>query len=156
LEIRQTSKQVKKVVKQRRKLTKAEQAEIRRKKRLAIHREALLPPGASETEKALALSRHRRRMAELEREKDPKYGYRYITRPYSQVGYEVNGIEGFHSRAFGDIEDLFGLVSPTVKRVLGLSDKNRKVAARMDVRKRRREVVRLYVAELTGSRGLLG
>lgn len=84
------------------------------------------------------------------------YGYKYVSRPVTRVGYEVSGKEGFHSRAFGDVEDLFGLVSPTVRRVLGLSDNKRKVASRMDVRKRRREVVRAYVAELTGSRGLIG
>jgi len=156
LEIKQTSKGVKKVVKQKRKLTKEEQAKIRKDKRRAIIGEALLPAGASETQKALALSAYRRKTAALEKEKDPKYGYRYVTRQFTQVGYEVTGKEGFHSRAFGDVEDLFGLVSPTVKRVLGLSNKKRKIAAKMDVRKRRREVVRLYVAELTGSRGLLG
>jgi hypothetical protein len=86
----------------------------------------------------------------------PQYSTKYVKRIITQIGYEVTGKEGFHSRAFGDVEDLFGLVSPTVKRVLGLSNKKRKVAAKMDVRKRRREVVRLYVAELTGSRGLLG
>jgi hypothetical protein len=86
----------------------------------------------------------------------PVYGTKYIRRPITQIGYEVTGKEGFHSRAFGDEEDLFGLVSPTVKRVLGLSDAKRKIAAKLDVRKRRREVVRLYVAELTGSRGLIG
>ena len=85
-----------------------------------------------------------------------KYGYRYITRKFAQIGYAVEGKEGFHSRAFGDTEDLFGLVNPAVKRVLGLSKSKRKVAARMDVRKRRRAVVRSYVAELLGSRGLLG
>lgn len=86
----------------------------------------------------------------------PVYGTKYVKRTTSRVGYEVDGKEGFHSRAFGDVEDLFGLVSPTVKRVLGLSDAKRKVAAKLDVRKRRREAVRLYVAELTGSRGLIG
>jgi len=84
------------------------------------------------------------------------YGYRYVSRYVTKVGYEVSGKEGFHSRAFGDVEDLFGLVSPTVKRVLGLSKSKRKVAAKLDVRKRRRAAVRDYVGELTGSRGLIG
>lgn len=86
----------------------------------------------------------------------PVYGTKYVKRSTSQTGYEVTGKEGFHSRAFGDVEDLFGLVSPTVKRVLGLSDSKRKVAAKLDVRKRRRDTVRSYVGELTGSRGLIG
>ena len=85
------------------------------------------------------------------------YGTRFITRTVDQTGYEVNGKEGFHSRAFGDVADLFGLVSPTVQQVLKLDKQGkRKVAERLDVRKRRREVVRNYVEELTGSRGLLG
>lgn len=84
------------------------------------------------------------------------YGTRFVKREVSTIGYEVTGTEGFHSRAFGDVEDLFGLVSPTVRTVLGLSADKRKVAARLDVRKRRRAVVRAYVAELTGSRGLIG
>ncbi len=70
--------------------------------------------------------------------------------------YEVKGKEGFHSRAFGDKADLFGLVNPTVKRVLGLSRSRKKIASRLDVRARRRAVVRSYVAELLGSGGLLG
>jgi len=85
------------------------------------------------------------------------YGTRYVTKLVDQIGYEAVGKEGFHSRAYGDVEDLFGLVSPTVKKVLRLSQgKQRKVAARLDVRKRRRAAVKLYVAELTHSKGLLG
>jgi len=87
----------------------------------------------------------------------PVYGTKYSNEWVDQVGYEVSGKEGFHSRAFGDTADLFGLVSPTVQTVLQLGKQGkRKVAERMDVRKRRREVVRNYVEELTGSRGLLG
>jgi len=90
-------------------------------------------------------------------EEYPVYGTRYVEKPIKRIGYVVDGTEGFHSRAFGDVEDLFGLVSPTVTRVLGLSsNSSRKIAARMDVRKRRRAVVKTYVAELTGSKGLVG
>lgn len=71
--------------------------------------------------------------------------------------YETFGTEGFHSRAFGDVEDLFGLVDPKVKKVLGLSkEKKHTTAKKLDVRKRRRSAVRNYVDELTKSRGLLG
>jgi hypothetical protein len=85
------------------------------------------------------------------------YGTKYVTRLVSRFVYEAEGKEGFHSRAFGDVEDLFGLVSPTVTRVLRLSSTSkRKVAERLDVRKRRRDVVVSYVAELTASRGLIG
>jgi hypothetical protein len=69
----------------------------------------------------------------------------------------TRGIEGFHSRAFSDVADLFGLVNPQVKQVLGLSKKaSHATAGRLDVRKLRRDVVRDYVEELTHSRGLLG
>ncbi len=127
LEIKQTTKQVKKVVKQK---------IVKQKAKVVV-----VTWADGSTKKVVRAK--------------AKYGFRYVTRTFSQVGYEVKGKEGFHSRAFGDVEDLFGLVSPTVKRVLGLG-KKRKAAAKMDVRKRRREVVRLYVAELTGSRGLIG
>lgn len=85
-----------------------------------------------------------------------KYGYRYVTRPTRVRTFKSEGLEGFHSRAFGDVEDLFGLVNPAVSQVLKLSSEQRKVAARLDVRKRRREVIRAYVAELTHSKGLIG
>lgn len=69
----------------------------------------------------------------------------------------VVGKEGFHSRAFGDKSDLFGLVNPEVRNILGLSkEKNPATAERMDVRGIKREVVWAYVQELTESKGLLG
>lgn len=71
--------------------------------------------------------------------------------------YKASGIEGFHSRAFSDESDLFGLVDPKVKKILGLSkEKSAAAAKKMDVRGRRRAVVVEYVNELTNSRGLLG
>lgn len=71
--------------------------------------------------------------------------------------YVISGQEGFHSRAFGDVEDLFGLVDAKVRKVLGLSkDKVPAAAKKLDVRLRRRTAVREYVYELTQSRGLLG
>lgn len=84
------------------------------------------------------------------------YSTKLVKRPVNITSYQAEGTEGFHSRAFGDLEDLFGLVSPTVTRVLKLSGSKRKVAARLDVRKRRRDAIRSYVEELTGSRGLIG
>lgn len=71
--------------------------------------------------------------------------------------YAITGTEGFHSRAFGDTADLFGLVDPKVKKVLGLDKEKRHTAAkRLDVRARRRNAVLEYSAELAASRGLLG
>jgi len=69
----------------------------------------------------------------------------------------ATGTEGFHSRAFGDKADLFGLANTKVRSVLGLSEeKNAATLAKLDVRASRREVVRRYVYELHNSRGLLG
>ena len=72
--------------------------------------------------------------------------------------YEATrGTEGFHSRAFSDEADLFGLVDKKVKQVLKLTvEKNHAAAKRLDVRAIRRQAVREYVSELTASRGLLG
>lgn len=71
--------------------------------------------------------------------------------------YDSFGDEGFHSRAFGDVSDLFGLVDPQVKAVLGLSkDKKHATAKKLDMRGKKREVIWGYMLELTNSRGLLG
>lgn len=84
------------------------------------------------------------------------YGTRIVTKKEKYAAYVASGKEGFHSRAFSDEADLFGLVNPTVRKVLGLSRDRTKTAAKLDVRARRRAVVRAYVGELTGSKGLLG
>jgi len=72
-------------------------------------------------------------------------------------GVPVQGTEGFHSRAFGDVSDLAGLVNPSVTKILGMSTtKDHATMQRLDVRKRRRDVIIDYVDELTASKGLLG
>jgi len=86
----------------------------------------------------------------------PVYGSRLVKRTISYPGYKITGKDGFHSRAFGDVEDLFGLVNPTVRRVLNLTRDRTKVASKLDVRKRRRAVVHEYIAELMEAQGLLG
>lgn len=77
---------------------------------------------------------------------------------FNEDGTEVTqGTEGFHSRAFGDFENLFGLVDPNVEQILGLSkEKDAAAIRRLDIRKRRREAVRDYLVELREDRGLLG
>jgi hypothetical protein len=75
--------------------------------------------------------------------------------PPNSGTYKTSGDEGFHSRAFGDQGDLFGLVNPKVKKVLGLGKEKRETAKRLDVRGLRRKVVREYADELA-TRGLLG
>ena len=72
-------------------------------------------------------------------------------------GSPTQGTEGFHSRAFGDVSDLAGLVNPNVKKILGMSTTaEHATMQRLDVRKRRRDTIIAYVEELTASRGLLG
>ena len=72
----------------------------------------------------------------------------------------LSGKEGFHSRAFGDEENLAGLVNAKVTSILGLSvKKDHATLMRLDTRKRKWQAVMDYVDELTGengSRGLLG
>lgn len=74
----------------------------------------------------------------------------------SGIVVATRGAEGFHSRSFSDDSNLFGLVSPQVTSVLGLTRANKAVAAKLDIRGLRRMQVRDYIQELTNSRGLLG
>jgi hypothetical protein len=67
----------------------------------------------------------------------------------------VQGIEGFHSRAFGPYEDLFGLVTPDLNSIIGIK-RGSTVAQRADVRKRRQDIVKQYVAALQFARAILG
>jgi len=69
---------------------------------------------------------------------------------------KITGKEGFHSRAFSDESNLFGLVDSRIRNVLGLSRDKEKVAAKLDVRGPRRQAVRDYMEELNNSKGLLG
>lgn len=89
-------------------------------------------------------------------------------------GEVVRGTEGFHSRAFGDFDDLRQLVRNVEgrpPRILGLttedpddprtSDQDRarrdaEVAARMDTRREKRVQVLRYLRALLASRGILG
>lgn len=80
-----------------------------------------------------------------------------LKKRYKKTVYQVtSGTEGFHSRAFGDYDDLFGLVTPNVKKVLGLERRSQKVLATLDTRKEKRAAVRAYVAALEKSRGIRG
>lgn len=88
----------------------------------------------------------------------------------SDDGLVSAGREGFHSRAFGSYDDLRQLVSggegPLPQRVLGLttnpreistdeSEKDAKIAARLDTRKEKRGAVYLYLYALSASRGVI-
>lgn len=74
----------------------------------------------------------------------------------SADGSEVlSGVEGFHSRAFGPFQDLFGLVTPDIEEVVGVK-RNTKAAARGDARKVKRDAVLDYLSALAFMRALLG
>ena len=67
----------------------------------------------------------------------------------------VDGIEGFHSRAFGPYEDVFGLVGPELVDIVGIK-KDTNVAKKGDTRKRKRDAVEKYTAALAFGTALLG
>lgn len=67
----------------------------------------------------------------------------------------IKGIEGFHSRAFGPYEDLFGLVPPEIEDIINIGVAN-KVRKTNDTRKRKYEAVQAYVAALQFSRAIVG
>jgi hypothetical protein len=75
---------------------------------------------------------------------------------FSTDGEKVlQGFEGFHSRAFGPYDNLFGLVGPDIENILGIK-RGSTTAQRADVRRRRYEAVQAYTSALLFSRGLLG
>jgi hypothetical protein len=67
----------------------------------------------------------------------------------------IQGIEGFHSRAFGGFEDLFGLVTPDIENITGIK-RGSTVAQRGDVRLRKQRAVQEYVSSLQFARAILG
>lgn len=67
----------------------------------------------------------------------------------------VRGIEGFHSRAFGQFSNLFGLTTPDIESIVGIK-RNSPVAEKVDTRKRKQQAVLDYVAVLKLSKGILG
>jgi hypothetical protein len=93
----------------------------------------------------------------------------------SDDGAVIRGNEGFHSRAFGDFDDLRQLVQNTdgrPSRILGLTtedpddsrsassrreaERDAGVAARLDTRKEKRLLVFKYLQALLAGRGILG
>lgn len=67
----------------------------------------------------------------------------------------VQGIEGFHSRAFGPYNNLFGLVTADLDSIIGIK-RGSTAAQKADVRKRRQDKVKEYVAALQFARAILG
>jgi hypothetical protein len=82
------------------------------------------------------------------------FGTRDLT--LDDQGHQViNGIEGFHSRAFGPYEDLFGLTTPDIENIVGIV-RGSAIAARGDTRKRKQDAVKAYVAAIQYARAILG
>jgi hypothetical protein len=67
----------------------------------------------------------------------------------------VKGVEGFHSRAFGNFKNLFGLVGPEIGKIIGVDNVYDQAAARLDVRRERWLAALDYAVELS-QRALLG
>lgn len=88
-------------------------------------------------------------------------------------GAVQRGVEGFHSRSFGDFDDLRQLVGPgegnRPQTILGLStrdpdesgdddsaSRDQRIAARMDTRKEKRIAVLRYLTALMNQQGIVG
>jgi hypothetical protein len=67
----------------------------------------------------------------------------------------VQGFEGFHSRAFGPYDNIFGLVGADLEDIVGIK-RGSTAAQRADTRKRKLEAVQRYVSALKTSRAILG
>lgn len=67
----------------------------------------------------------------------------------------IQGIEGFHSRAFGPYDNVFGLVGPDLEDIVNIK-RGSPAAQRADTRRRKLEQVQTYVSALKFSRALLG
>ena len=74
----------------------------------------------------------------------------------SPDGHNVlQGIEGFHSRAFGPYGDLFGLVTAELEEVVGLR-RGTTAAQKGDTRKVKQDAVKDYLAGLGIGRAIIG
>ena len=67
----------------------------------------------------------------------------------------LRGFEGFHSRAFGQYADLFGLVTPDIENILGMT-RGSTTSTKADTRKRKQDAVLDYLSAIQLSRAILG
>jgi len=67
----------------------------------------------------------------------------------------LNGIEGFHSRAFGPYDNLFGLVTPEIESIVGIK-RGSTAAMKGDIRKRRHDAVMELANMIAFSKASLG
>lgn len=69
--------------------------------------------------------------------------------------YAIQGIEGFHSRAFGPYDDLFGLTTGDIENIVGIR-RGSTAAQKGDTRGRKQQAVLAYVGALQSARAILG
>lgn len=77
---------------------------------------------------------------------------------YSEDGVEVispGAVEGFHSRAFGPYDNVFGIVTPEIESIVGLK-RGTAAAQRVDTRKRKLERVLKLVSTLNAGTARVG
>jgi hypothetical protein len=77
---------------------------------------------------------------------------------YSEDGVEVispGAVEGFHSRAFGPYDNVFGIVTPEIESIVGLK-RGTAAAQRVDTRKRKLERVLKLVSMLNSGTARVG
>ena len=67
----------------------------------------------------------------------------------------IQGIEGFHSRAFGPYNNLFGLTTAAISNVVGIQ-RGTPAAQRADTRLRKQQAVQAYVSAIQSTRAILG
>lgn len=67
----------------------------------------------------------------------------------------MQGIEGFHSRAFGPFSDLFGLVTPEIEEITGIK-RGTNSSQKTDTRKQKQDAVKDFLAGLGLGRAIIG
>ena len=67
----------------------------------------------------------------------------------------IQGIEGYHSRAFGPFANLFGLVTQEIEKVVGVT-RGSKQAIKLDTRKAKHDLVLAYTAAVRVGKAFLG
>lgn len=67
----------------------------------------------------------------------------------------IQGVEGFHSRAFGPYSNLFGLTTPAIANVVGIQ-RGSAASIKADTRARKQQAVKEYVAAIQQQRAILG
>jgi hypothetical protein len=83
--------------------------------------------------------------------------YKKVKKYYKEMTYKATkGKEGFHSRAFGDEDNLIGLANKKVRSILGLKKSDSDIADKLDTRKEKRGRVLNYVERILDTSGING